>query len=67
MDFNYTTTVHIQENDLCMMCNRVKAGEDFYDVYADIMSGYDDDDWYASQYVEQDVHTEILRRLGQDC
>ena len=65
MDFEYTGYIYIEESDLKRMFLRVKKGEDFQNVYSDIMSEYDDSDYYVADYVEADVKKEIDRRLKQ--
>lgn len=65
MDFEYTASIYIESNDLREMYKRVKNGEDFNTVFTAIMAGYDDEVYYASDYVREDVHKEILRRLNQ--
>jgi len=66
MDFEYTSYISIASRDLRNMYKRVKNGENFDDVFNDIMSGYDDVDFYASDYIKDDVYKEILRRLNQN-
>lgn len=66
MDFEYTSSIYIASSDLRKMYKRVKNGENFDEVFDDIMMGYDDVDYYASNYIKDDVHKEILRRLNQN-
>lgn len=65
MEFEYTASIWIEPQDLRKMYKRVKNGEDFSDVFNDIMGYYDDCDYYAREYIEDQVHAEILRRLNQ--
>lgn len=69
MEFKYTTTISIGESDLETMCELVKEGEDFGEVFEDTMSGYDDCDYYASGFVFDQVKEEVERRVkksGED-
>lgn len=63
MEFEYTVTksIYIEEDDLREMRERVKKGEKFERVFEDIMLGYDDDAYYDSGYIREDVKEEILK------
>lgn len=65
MDFAYTSYIYIDSSDLRQMYLRVKHGEDFDTVFNDIMSGYDDADFYNCDFIIEDVREEINRRLKQ--
>ena len=65
MEFEYTASIWIDPQDLRKMYKRVKNGEEFSDVFDDIMARYDDCDYYACDYVKDQVHEEILRRINQ--
>lgn len=65
MEFEYTASIRIYPQDLRKMYKRVKNGENFSDVFYDIMAGYDDCDYYACDNIEDQVHEEIQRRLNQ--
>lgn len=65
MDFEYTSYIYIDLSDLRQMYLRVKRGEDFVTVFDDIMSGYDDEDFYNRKLIIEDVREEINRRLKQ--
>lgn len=69
MDFEFTSYIYIESQDLRQMYLRVKKGEKFLAVFNDIMSGYDDCDYYNSMFIAEDVEKEINRRLKQskDC
>jgi hypothetical protein len=64
MEFDYTSTIYIYEKDLEEMVNRVNKGEEFEDVYYDVMAWYDDCDYYNCHLIEDKVRKEIERRLG---
>lgn len=66
MEFEYTGYLYINSRDLRQMYLRVKKGEDFSNVYYDIMGGYDDCDYYCCEYVFDQVKAEIERRLSQN-
>ena len=65
MDFEYTSYIYIESSDLRQMYLRIKRGEDFVAVFDDIMSGYDDEDFYNRKLIIEDVREEINRRLKQ--
>ena len=65
MEFEFTTTIYISNDDLKEMYLKVKEGENFDDVFEDIMSAYEDEDYYNSHYIYDQVEEEINRRLRQ--
>lgn len=64
MEFEYTSSIYVNEDDLAEMVNRVKEGELFDDVFYDILAGYDDCDYYNCSLIKNDVRKEIERRIG---
>lgn len=65
MEFEYTSAIYIDEYDLTEMVVKVKNGELFDDVFYDILSGYDDIDYYNCHLIENDVRKEIERRIDK--
>lgn len=65
MEFEYTTSICIDLQDLRKMFVRVKHGENFQDVFYDIMEEYDDSDYYNCYKIIDQVKEEIDRRLEQ--
>ena len=65
MDFKYTATITIDDDDLERMCVRMESGETFNIVFYDVMAGYDDCDYYNCDYIYDDVKKEINRRLAE--
>lgn len=65
MEFEFTATVYITSQDLRKMYLYVKNGGDFSDIFEDIMSCYDDNDYYNREYIFDQVQEEIFRRLEQ--
>ena len=63
MEFEYTATIFIEESELETMCKRVRKGEDFADVFYDVISGYDDCDYYASDRIYNQVKEEVEKRI----
>ena len=63
MEFEYTATIFIGETDLERMCKRVKKGEKFGDVFYDVIGGYDDCDYYASDHIYDQVKEEVEKRI----
>lgn len=65
MEFEYTAEIYICPQDLEQMYKYVKNGGDFANIFEDIMSGYDDCEYYNCSYIYEDVKAEIYRRLNQ--
>ena len=65
MEFKYTASIWVNSSDLHTMYKRVKKGENFDNVFNEIMARYDDCDYYASDYIKDDVRQEIERRINQ--
>lgn len=65
MEFEYTSAIYIDEYDLTEMVVKVKNGELFDDVFYDILSGYDDIDYYNCHLIKNDVRKEIERRIDK--
>lgn len=65
MDFEYTDVITIEEYSLEEMYSRVKKGEEFLEVYEDIMCGADDCDFYNRFKIINEVRDEINKRLKQ--
>ena len=63
MIFEYTSYINIAECDMEEICNGVKDGEDFSDVFDEVLCGYDDCDYYHMQDIYDDVEKEIERRI----
>lgn len=63
MEFEYTGTIFIEERDLERMCERVRNGENFGDVFYDVISDYDDCDYYASDHIYDKVREEVEKRI----
>lgn len=65
MEFEYIGSIYIPSEDLRGMYLRVKRGEDFEEVFTDIMASYDDEDYYHAYDIIEQVKAEINRRLAQ--
>ena len=65
MIFKYTSYINIAECDMDEICNGVKDGEDFCDVFDEILCGYDDCDYYHMSDIYDDVEKEIKRRIKE--
>lgn len=63
MEFEYTTTIFIEESDLEAMCKRVRNGEKFADVFYSVIGSYDDCDYYASDHIYDQVKEEVEKRV----
>lgn len=65
MEFDFTMTVLIESSDLRDMYLRVKRGENFEEVFEDIIAEYDDSIYYNRYCFIEQVKEEINRRLAQ--
>ena len=65
MEFEFTMTVLIESSDLRNMYLRVKRGENFEEVFEDIIAEYDDSIYYNRDCFIEQVKEEINRRLAQ--
>lgn len=65
MEFEYTSSIYIQSEDLRKMYLYVKKGGNFSTIFDDVMARYDDCDYYACGLIYDDVEKEIQRRLNQ--
>ena len=63
MIFEYTSYINIAECDMDEICEGVKDGGDFCDVFDEVLCGYDDCDYYHMQDIYDDVEKEIERRI----
>ena len=66
MEFEFTNTFYVNEVDLEKMCFLCKK-ENYtpQEALNDVSSGWDDFDFYTVGYVEEQIITEINRRLEQ--
>lgn len=66
MEFEYTGSVYIQENDLAEMCSLCKnKGYSPRRAYNEVSMSWDDCDYYVSDLIADDVVKEIERRLKE--
>lgn len=63
MVFEFIDSIWIEEHDLNKMTKLIKKGLDFHNVFEDVMSGYNDHDYYCSSMIEEEVKEEIMRRI----
>lgn len=63
MDFEYTSIIRIENDDLERICNRIENGRTFDEAFDSVMAGYDDCDYYNCDYIRDDVEKEVKRRL----
>lgn len=67
MEFEFTGSIYVEENDLEEMCRLCKEEELTPEKAFDVVSmGWDDCDYYVSSYIEDDVVKEIKRRLKEN-
>ncbi len=65
MEFEYTSMIYINPSDLRRMYLYVKKGGDFGDIFDEVMAEYEDEDYYNSGNIYEQVQEEILRRVRQ--
>ena len=64
MDFTYTGVITIENKDLDKMVEGIKSGYSFSEVFNDVMSWYDDEDYYSSYRIIEQVEEVINKRLS---
>lgn len=65
MEFSYTTYIYVEESDLQRMCNLCKdKGYTPAQAFEEICIEWDDQEYYASALIKNDVVEEIERRLA---
>ena len=65
MEFEYTSIIIIDENDMNRIYDDVKNGRDFGDAFDDVVSKYDDCDYYHMGDIYDSVEKEIERRIKE--
>lgn len=63
MEFKYTSSIYISPEDLERMYQYVKKGGYFPKIFDIVMAECDDDVYYNSYLIRDDVEKEIQRRL----
>lgn len=65
MDFEYTSSIWIEEEDLNRMVELVKEGFPFISVFNEIMAHYDDADYYNCGLIGEAVEREVEKRINE--
>lgn len=65
MNFSYSNTICIKEEDLDKMAKRVTKGEDFHEVFDEIMNGYDNTIYWTCDFIEEQVEIEVNKRINK--
>ena len=65
MEFEYTSSITIDEYDMDRICNDVKGGRDFNDAFDDALIDYDDCDYYHMGDIYDNVKEEIECRIKE--
>ena len=63
MNFDFSESFYVSENDIEEMCNSVKNGWSIQMAINDWASGLDDCDYYSVGYIEEQLADEIKKRL----
>lgn len=67
MEFEYTSSIYVEENDLVQMCLLCKnAGYTPREAFNEVCERWDNCDYYAADFIEDDVIKEIERRLKEN-
>ena len=67
MEFEFTSSIYIEESDLAEMCLLCKEkGYSPRKAFHEVSMGWDDCDYYASELIADDVVKEIERRLKEN-
>lgn len=64
MEFEYTSSIYISEDDLQEIVRR-SLTDNFYDVFYDVMASYDDCDYYSCGLIVEAVHAEVAKRIAK--
>lgn len=65
MVFSYTNAICIEEEDLDAMARDVANGEDFEDVFEDVMSYYDELTFWTCDFIKEQVEIEVRKRINE--
>lgn len=65
MEFEFTGIFHVSTGDLEEMVKLVKDGYSPENAFDDVVSGWDDFEYYSASYVKEDVIKEIKKRLDK--
>ncbi len=66
MDFEFTSSIYVEECDLEEMVEMCKNGRDPYEAFDIVTCGWDDCDYYMSSCIEDAVVDEINKRLEKE-
>ena len=66
MDFEYTSSIFISEEDLNFIAKEVASGKNFHRVFFSVMASYDDAEYYNCGLIAEAVEKEIMKRNGKD-
>ena len=63
MKFYYSNHITFDDDELEMIVNRVKEGEDFDEVYNELCKNYEEESFYLTQLVHDEVYHYVLCEL----
>lgn len=66
MEFIYTSSIYIEENDIKEICSLVKKGVYIEEAIDDVLAGYGDDVYYSYYNIIEDLIKEIEKRIKED-
>lgn len=63
MEFEYTRSLWVDENDLNEMATLVKNGQNIENAIENVASGWDDSNYYSLEDIFEQLRDEVLRRV----
>lgn len=63
MEFEYTDTIWIEEEDINKLVELVKEGFPFGSVFNEVMAHYGDDVYYSCGLIADAVEKEVMKRV----
>lgn len=65
MEFTYSGSICIEENDLNIMARQVSTGGDFDEIFDNVMCGYDERTYWTCDFVKEKVEIEVRKRASE--
>lgn len=65
MEFEFTSSIYVEESDLEEIATRVELGQDFSRVFEDVSMGWEDEDYYRADLIKDNVEKEIMKRIQE--
>lgn len=66
MRFYFRSYIDVSEDFIDTVVNRVKNGENFYEVFDEEASCWDDFEYYSSGFIENRVRKIVMKRVKEN-